>query len=84
MSKKKSFRLPKAFLTQLKEFTNGFVIIAIDQNQNFNHYNHFPNDVAEMAIVNHMDVLSEQLQEHIRSSGALTSDDEEEDNDEFA
>lgn len=78
MSKQKSFKLPKTFITQLKEFTNGFVIIAIDQNQNFNEYQYFPNDVSEMAIINHMDVLSERLQEHLRASESVIEDDDEE------
>jgi hypothetical protein len=80
--KKKPFTLPKAFVNQLKEFTNGFYLVTLDENFNFSSIPYYPSEAAEHALVNFMDIQSSLFQEAIRQralgeSGLQDGDEEE-------
>lgn len=62
----KPFKLPKAFIKQLKEFTNGFHFICINSENQFETYAWYPDEVSEMALLNYLDIQSTTMQEIIR------------------
>lgn len=67
MSKpKKPFKLPEAFISQLKEFTNGFHLVIVNDEYDFDTYHWHPNKIVEMALLNYIDIQSTAVQEIIR------------------
>lgn len=63
---KRPFELPVAFISQLKEFTNGFHLVIVNDEQDFETYSWHPNKAIEMALLNYIDIQSTALQEIIR------------------
>jgi len=66
MSGPKPFKLPKAFINQLEEFTNGFHLVVVNSKNEFETYVWYPDAVAEMALLNYLDIQSTATQEVIR------------------
>ena len=60
------FKLPEAFLTSLREFTNGFHLVVVNSNSDFDTYSWNPNKLTEMAMMNYIDIQSTAMQEIIR------------------
>jgi hypothetical protein len=78
---KKSFQIPESLLNQLNEFTNGFLLIAINDKREFEVY-HKTDGVADyMGLVNFADIVSGQMQQSLREDDALDVNDDEEDAD---
>jgi hypothetical protein len=63
---KKPFKLPEAFINQLKEFTLGFHLVVLDEKHDFQTYAYYPNKVVEMGLLNFIDIQSTAVQEIIR------------------
>lgn len=67
MSKQnKPFKLPEAFISQLKEFTNGYHLVIVNDKYEFETYPWYPNKTVEMALLNYIDIQSTAVQEIIR------------------
>ena len=66
MSEPKPFKLPEAFITQLKEFTNGFHLVVINNEHEFETIAWYPTKVVEMGMLNYIDIQSSAVQEIIR------------------
>jgi hypothetical protein len=66
MPKKKPFKLPKAFLNNLGEFTNGYYLITVNELGEFETFMSFPDNVTELAMLNFADIQSTTLQEMAR------------------
>lgn len=79
---KKPFKLPAAFLNQLSEFSKGFYLVTINENNEFNTHCEFPDSVTELALINFVEIQSSTIQEIIRQraiENSLGREDEEED-----
>ena len=80
MKNKKPFKLPKAFLNQLNEYTNGYYLVTVNENMEFETHFNFPNELVQLGIINHIDIESSDFQEMLRHPFDLDfeeSDDEE-------
>lgn len=77
MSKPKPFKLPKAFINQLKEFTNGFHLVTINSQNEFETVVWYPDELTEMALLNYVDIQSTAVQEIIRQRAVDGEPDEE-------
>jgi hypothetical protein len=76
-----AFKLPGSFLKQLAEFTDGYYMVTINSEGEFETFSNFPTPVSAMAILNFLDVESGALQESIRQQAIereTNSDDDEE------
>lgn len=80
--KDKPFKLPKAFLTQLEEFSNGFHLVTINDEGDFDTYFWYPNRLSELGLMNYMEIQSTAVQEIIRQRAAECDVSEEEEEDE--
>jgi len=80
---KKPFKLPKAFLNNLGEFTNGFYLIVVNEVGEFETFMNFPNEATELALLNFADIQSSTLQEIARQRALddMTAADEESEED---
>ena len=80
MKTTKPFKLPEAFINQLKEFTNGFHLVTINSQDEFETHVWYPNKIVEMAMMNYTDIQSTAIQEIVRQRAVeseLPSEDEE-------
>jgi hypothetical protein len=80
MGQPKPFKLPKAFIKQLEEFTNGFHLTVVNSQNEFETYVWYPNSIAELALLNYIDIQSTATQEIIRQQaidGVLEDQDDE-------
>ena len=77
----KPFKLPQAFLTQLGEFCNGYHLVIITQEGNFETHTWHPDKLSEMGMLNYLDIQSTAIQEIIRQQTIdrqLSRDDDDE------
>lgn len=65
--KKVPFKIPKAFLNQLKEFSDGFYLVTINETGAFETNSYFPTQTALMGLLNFMEIESSVLQEDLRT-----------------
>jgi len=85
--KKRPFKLPEAFLNQLGEFTNGYFLIVLNHEGQFEVYDKADTQADQLAIINFLDVQGAVLQEVIRSKmleEALGKEDEDEGDEELS
>jgi hypothetical protein len=76
----KKFKLPVAFLNQLREFTNGYYLVTINENNGFETFVYYPDPISEMALLNFVDIQSTAVQDIIRQKAIDETDiDEDED-----
>lgn len=66
----KPFKIPKAFLTQLEEFTKGFYLVVIDDENNFQTYSEYPDVLTELGMLNFVDIQTTAMQKAIREEVA--------------
>lgn len=79
MGKPKPFKLPEAFIKQLEEFTNGFHLVVVNSQNEFETYVWYPDSVSELALLNYLDIQSTATQEIIRQQSidkALSEEDD--------
>lgn len=62
----KKFKLPRAFLNNLAEFTTGYYLVTLDQDGNFEVHANYPNQSIELALINFIDIQSTMTQELLR------------------
>lgn len=62
----KPFKLPSAFISQLREFTNGYHLVILNAEHDFDTYTWHPTKESEMALLNYIDIQSTTIQEIIR------------------
>lgn len=83
--KKSPFKLPESFLNQLSEFTNGYYLVTVNEDMNFETYFEFPSQVVEEGIINHIDIeindFQMQLRDNIQNRVEEMVEDEDEDED---
>ena len=76
----KPFKLPAAFISQLKEFTNGFHLVIVNGANDFETHVWHPDKLTEMGLLNYVDIQSTSIQEIIRQQTIdrqLSTEDEE-------
>lgn len=87
--KKVPFKLPESFLNQLNEFTNGYYLVTVNEDMNFETFFEFPSQVVEEGLINHIEIEIEDFQLNLRdtlNSGIISTtveDDEEEEEDDL-
>ena len=83
--KKSPFKLPESLLNQLREFTNGYYLVTVNEDMNFETYFEFPSQVVEEGIINHIDIeindFQMQLRDNIQNRVEEMVEDEDEDED---
>lgn len=62
----KHFKLPPAILTQLDELTTGYHLVIRNDKGQFETYVCYPDESAELAFINYLDITATALQERIR------------------
>lgn len=78
------FKLPESFLNQLNEFTNGYYLVTINNQNNLETYFEFPSELAELGIIQHLTIESANFQSYLKgdleiSTELIDEDDNEED-----
>ena len=89
--KKAPFKLPESFLNQLSEFTNGYYLVTVNEDMNFETFFEFPSQVVEEGLINHIEIEVGDFQQMLRDtvqgaiSGTLSgeADDEGEEDEEL-
>lgn len=74
----KPFKLPKSFLSQLDEFTEGYLLF-VKNNGTFETYGCYPDDSAELGLVNFADIQTGAMQEALRQAAIDAHSTEEDD-----
>lgn len=64
--RKTPFKLPKAILSQLNEFSKGFYLVTLNEAGNFDTYINYPEHATELAFMNFLDIQSNTFQEIVR------------------
>lgn len=88
--KKSHFKLPESFLNQLNEFTNGYYLVIVNDEMNFETHFEFPSQVVEEGLINHVSMEIEDFQLALKdtiqgiapSKFDFEDDDEDEDEEE--
>lgn len=75
----KPFKLPKAILNMLEECTNGYYLVTIDDQHEFQTFVHHPNQVIELGLLNYVDLQSSAIQQVLRQKAIDHSLEEGED-----
>lgn len=68
---KKSFQIPDSFLNQLNEFSQGFLLITINDKREFEVYHKTDGMADYIGLVNFADIVSNQLQTDLRENESL-------------
>lgn len=76
----KPFKLPEAFLKQLKEFTKGYYLITLNDQDEFETFTHFPNFPTQLGLLEFTNIQTTAAQEVFRQQ-AIDSSFNEEDED---
>lgn len=79
---KKTFQIPDSFLSQLNEFSQGFLLITINDKREFEVYHKTDGMADYMGLVNFADIVSQQLQENLRTNESLDLDSDNEEGEE--
>jgi len=74
---KKPFKLPQSFLNQLGEFTRGYYLITVNDQNEFETFFHHDDEVTEMALINYVDIQSGALQDMMRNQASEMQDDDD-------
>lgn len=70
------FKLPKSFLTQLGEFTDGFMLITINDKGEFEVFQDLKTPVLRLGMLHFLDIFVDQLQDGLgETSKNDTTDD---------
>ncbi len=81
--KKDNFELPKSFLTSLDEFTNGYFLVTLNEQNQFKVFaNYNGQESTELAMINFVDIYAGAVQEGIRQQAIediLNEEDPDED-----
>lgn len=67
MENNAKFVFPKQLLNQLAECSNGFFLVAVNQDNQFEIYQNLNSPILHMGMMNFLDVFSDSMQEQLRS-----------------
>ena len=70
MEKPKSFKLPQSFLSQLNEFTLGYVLVTINEAGEFETFVRAENPMTRVALVKFTELMSDTLSQSLEDSVA--------------
>ena len=68
------FKLPESFLNQLNEFTNGYYLIVVNNQNNLETYFEFPNQITELGIIQHLAIESADFQSYLKGDLEISTD----------
>lgn len=62
-----NFIFPRQLLNQLAECTNGYALITLNENNDFEVYLHLPTSLTKLGMANFLTIFSEMLQHTLRN-----------------
>ena len=68
MDKAPSFKLPKSFLSQLGEFTTGYVLVSVNEEGEFETFIKADSPALRLALGRFITLLSDRLEEELACS----------------
>lgn len=77
-NKDSPFELPESFLNQLNEFTNGFILVTLNDKREPDIYQQFHSVFDYQGMINFLEIYTGQEQEKLRSEGIMDEEDGEE------
>jgi hypothetical protein len=69
MSKKsKKFQFPPQLLNQIHECSNGFLLVTMNEDYEFEVFQNLNNPVSHLGMANFLEIFSHHMQESLRSN----------------
>jgi len=70
MEKPKSFKLPESFLSQLNEFTLGYMLVTVNEAGEFETFVKADNPLTRVALVKFTELVSDSLSQSLENAVA--------------
>lgn len=68
MADKVSFKLPKSFITQLGEFTTGYILMTVNEDGQFETFIHADTPVIKLGLAKYSTVMTDAINDNIENS----------------
>ena len=77
--KKPGFTIPESFLTQLEEYTRGYMLLVCNERGELFAHESYDNPVIKLGLVNFGDMHISAAQQHMHNMALMAEEDEESD-----
>lgn len=64
--KAKKFKFPVALLNQINECSNGFFLVIVNENKEFEVFQNLENPITHLGMINFLEIFSNSMQTSLR------------------